>query len=566
MKNHFKYSILISLAILIVLTIAPVLAIPMLGTTAQPIPFESIATTHTTSGTTSTTRPTLATPTAMYDGDLSTSGQVKVTLTTTTTPAWILLSGFTTQADPSKMFTPGWVDIKISYSAAATTDDTYAIQYAVGASSFFDLQPATIAAFYPGSSAVRPWAQLAEPTDGVWDWADINALKIRIIFTKVGTAWDTTKDQVIVYEAWADVYPMPTPPTPGPTYATTVSVQPPEVMGVSANPGPTGLDNQFFVDIYVQHVADLFNWEFVLDFDASVCTPTGEYIVYYPWTAIVTTDLTPGNGYASIASGMPPPVPIGTGFTGNSPIARIYFSAVAGGKTSLTFRKGVSELILGDTTGTAIDRDIYDGFFSSPRYLSAVLPGTLTPTIIDTASPINTEWHELFPTYSNKYTIIGWTDNGDGVLSPSDQIHMSNGKDYHVDQVTITIYYTFKAPDTGTGAAEPTVPTDTLPTDPIGTAWHQIYPVYSRTFTITSHTDNGNVGFDPSDQFDWEYDDNPGFLVNAHLDGVSTDILVSEKPGAIPEFPLGLGIVTLIAPMVAILYIWRLRKNKELKP
>jgi hypothetical protein len=560
MKNYFKYSILISLAIIMILTIAPVLAIPTLGTTAQPTPFESSPTVNTTSGTTTATRPTLSTVTSMYDGDLTTSGQVKVTLTTTTSPAWLQLATFTTQSDPGKMFTPGWVDIKISYSAAATTDDTWAIQYAVGASAWTNLHPATTAAFYAGSSATRAWAQVAEPTDGVWDWADVGSLKIRIIFTKVGTAWDTTKDVVIVYEAWADVYPLPTPPTPGPTYATTVSVQPPEVIGVSANPGITGLGNQFFVDVYVQNVADMFNYEFTLDFDPTVCTPTGEYILYYPWTALVTADLTPGNSYAYVASGMPPPVPVGTAFTGSSPIARIYFSAVGAGTTNLTFKKGAAELILGDSYGVAINRDIYDGYFSSPRYLS------FTGGIYPGGDPTGTTWHEDYPVFSNLWHVVGWIDNGDLTLSPSDQLSIDVGgvvRQYHVDQITTTIHWTFKPlPSTEVGAADPEDPTMTeLPTDPTTTRWHQIYPVYCRTFTITGWTDNGNGFFDPSDQFEITYDDTAE-VASAHLDAVTTNILVSQKPGGpVPEFPFGITAMITLAAAMPIVYMWRTKRK-----
>jgi len=134
-----------------------------------------------------------------------------------------------------------------------------------------------------------------------------------------------------------------------------------------------------------------------------------------------------------------------------------------------------------------------------------------------------------------------------------------------------TIHFTYKDtyPD-AKAAAENTTTLD--PTNPIGSSWHQIYPPgnFSRTFTITSWTDNGGPGvFDPSDQFDWEYDDAPGMPVNAHLDAVSTDIIVTQKPippePPIAEFPLGLGIVMALAPMLSIVYIWRLRKNKELK-
>ena len=78
---------------------------------------------------------------------------------------------------------------------------------------------------------------------------------------------------------------------------------------------------------------------------------------------------------------------------------------------------------------------------------------------------------------------------------------------FHVDTVTITIHFTFKPPDTGTGEAEPESPMTEMPSgSQIDTRWHMIYPTYCKTFTIKSFTDSGAIPgtFDPSDQFDFE--------------------------------------------------------------
>ncbi|MGD8506690.1 MAG: hypothetical protein PVF15_08515, partial [Candidatus Bathyarchaeota archaeon] len=163
-------------------------------------------------------------------------------------------------------------------------------------------------------------------------------------------------------------------------------------------------------------------------------------------------------------------------------------------------------------------------------------------------------------------------DNGDGVLSASDQIdmyHLGSGVTdwYHVDEVTITIWFTIKAGDPYGWdglpmAAEPEEPTTELINDPIGSKWHQIFPpdFYSLTFTITSWDDNGDGYFSPSDQFDYELDFDPGIPHWAHLDAVSTDIIVTMKP-IVPEFPLGLGMIMLLAPVIPLTYLWRLRKR-----
>ncbi|MFQ5822293.1 MAG: hypothetical protein ACE5I5_20145 [Candidatus Heimdallarchaeota archaeon] len=100
-----------------------------------------------------------------------------------------------------------------------------------------------------------------------------------------------------------------------------------------------------------------------------------------------------------------------------------------------------------------------------------------------------TDWHELWPQYCDWWTLEGWIDNGDGVLSASDQIYMINigtGEDlwFHVEWVNPT-------PGAGDGGA---------------------------------------------------------------------DLIVTTIP-PVPEFPLGIGLMIMLAPAIPIGYLWRLRKK-----
>jgi hypothetical protein len=62
----------------------------------------------------------------------------------------------------------------------------------------------------------------------------------------------------------------------------------------------------------------------------------------------------------------------------------------------------------------------------------------------DPADPLYSDWHELWPQYCDDWTLESWVDNGDGVLSASDQIDMNNTDnpgehlDFHVDWVNPT--------------------------------------------------------------------------------------------------------------------------------
>jgi len=210
---------------------------------------------------------------------------------------------------------------------------------------------------------------------------------------------------------------------------------------------------------------------------------------------------------------------------------------------------------------------VEDGYYGAapPTYLSST-------AAFDPTDPVGSTWHELYPNYCNNLVMTSHTDNGDGALSASDQVDFLNETDgytywYHVDAVTVTIHWTFKTPVTGLGDGEPYEPnsievTDGIP-NPIGTTWHQLYPDYSREFVITSHEDSdGDGALDPSEQFDFRYQDEPGTEYWAHLDSITTDLILSfkEKEPGIPEFPLGIGLVMAIAPMIPVIYIWRRKR------
>jgi hypothetical protein len=68
--------------------------------------------------------------------------------------------------------------------------------------------------------------------------------------------------------------------------------------------------------------------------------------------------------------------------------------------------------------------------------------------LIDIADPLGTEWFKLTPDHGGNtpFVATAWDDNGDGVLSPSDQIILEGADgyyfDYHLDIVTGTLNLT----------------------------------------------------------------------------------------------------------------------------
>jgi hypothetical protein len=44
------------------------------------------------------------------------------------------------------------------------------------------------------------------------------------------------------------------------------------------------------------------------------------------------------------------------------------------------------------------------------------------------------------------------------------------------------------------------------------------------------------------------------------------DLILKKKPPVVPEFPLGIELLIAIAPMIAIVYLWRTRPKKKVTP
>ena len=87
-------------------------------------------------------------------------------------------------------------------------------------------------------------------------------------------------------------------------------------------------------------------------------------------------------------------------------------------------------------------------------------------------APEGTVWHEVWPSYSNIYTITMWIDdqqNPNGMLDYTDSISFDGGTTWwHVEDVATDLILRWKM------------------LDPIGTLWHELYPDYCELYEITS--------------------------------------------------------------------------------
>jgi len=146
--------------------------------------------------------------------------------------------------------------------------------------------------------------------------------------------------------------------------------------------------------------------------------------------------------------------------------------------------------------------------------------------------PTGTMWHELWPNFCQWWELIEWRDNGDSILSFCDTIKFKHTELEdsiiwkHIEEVTGTIkatddvdtfYFDYMC---GNPNVEPIV-------DPIGTYWHEIWPVFSQRWVCQGWSDNGNGYLDSCDWIDLMLIDGPdsGLVVVYHVEGWETDII-----------------------------------------
>jgi len=130
---------------------------------------------------------------------------------------------------------------------------------------------------------------------------------------------------------------------------------------------------------------------------------------------------------------LPPELP---GPTGTGVLVTFYFTTMSATEPSWI---NITKAEYGTKVATYNVDYTLPGFYNPP-------PGTTAFDALgmyNPASPIGSDWHELWPTYCQTYSMESFEDNGDGELSPSDQIDMdlSPGGEkfwYHVEWVNPT--------------------------------------------------------------------------------------------------------------------------------
>jgi len=110
------------------------------------------------------------------------------------------------------------------------------------------------------------------------------------------------------------------------------------------------------------------------------------------------------------------------------------------------------------------------------------------------------------------------------------------------------------------------------PTTPMGSDWHELWPAMCNWWSLESWEDNDDGALSESDQIDLVQTDgpHPGVVVWGHVVWVNpvptagdakADLIIEAK---VPEFPLGIGLLMVLAPAIPILYLLGRRRKFSL--
>jgi len=172
---------------------------------------------------------------------------------------------------------------------------------------------------------------------------------------------------VYLNEVWITAYST-SYPEPG-----TMSVQPPTIAGLASG-------DLFYVDMYATAVTKLWGYQFVIDFDPTIVTPV-EYFSYSPFVSALPSEI--GPDYVAISYKTYDGDSVG--FTGNTPIARIYFVVVSNGTSPLALRNTQAA----DVYGNLVVLTPIGGWFAAGTVHDVAVAGVkLNGTVVQRGEPI----------------------------------------------------------------------------------------------------------------------------------------------------------------------------------
>jgi len=415
------------------------------------------------------------------------------------TPGFVGFESFSKPSDTGGTdFTIGYVDFKMRYTSLGSVDDEYRIVYYVGTSG-----PVVLKDWHGGTSGLCLMTMTSDTLAQTWG----NQSE-----PEDGT-WTWAEISSIKFRL--ETRAVGPPDLPPFLYTTTIyevwiSVYPtaPPMASTTVSVMPTqveslGLYDIMFVDLYVTNVTTLQLYEAEISFD-STALYAYEAWTYWPFITKFYMDLTVA-GVAKISYYIDPGIPYDggaltdVGWNGTYPLARIYFYAMSAGPTWMIY--DLTKLIA--PGGGYLPHADWDGVYGTPPVGESLIRWKSTSEF-DFTDPICTYWYEIMPDPGREWHLTSHEDNQvipppDGELNPSDQIDM-------MEEPPGAELWWFHVDEVGLTVHDPSVPTGEDP-----------YSVYM--------------------------------------------ILTFKETEPVPEFPLGLGLMMILALLIPTAYLWRLRKK-----
>jgi hypothetical protein len=171
------------------------------------------------------------------------------------------------------------------------------------------------------------------------------------------------------------------------------------------------------------------------------------------------------------------------------------------------------------------------------QYYSLDVGGIGSPGIMDLAqgglTPNCSTWHELYPNFCVNHHQDSYNDNGDGTVSPCDEIVL-DGVVWHISWVGPTYYLTCYPP------GEPPVPVIWEPNlgphdpgSPVCETWEEVMPAFGDQHHVDEWADNdGSLNLSICDEI-WS----DGLLY--HVDDIRLNIIVVPPGTPVEETTWG---------------------------
>jgi hypothetical protein len=551
MRKTFKFASLIALALIAMFSVTSIVqAAPavLIGATTQPHPYESNPTAHALLGdfisspTVSVVTPVTQTgsPNNARDRSLTTSALVHSYIT----------GSYELKTFPVNTFTISSVDFRLKYSYPGSTDDTYRITYYVDPSvTLTVLQGWSTAAV---ATTTQIWSTPVEPNDGVWSWTDVSKIRFRIETTLSGVS---DAKNVMAYEFWVRVYPAagegatpPTDPVFPPTYAYDGDIEGYDAKFGGFKAAATSpyawtsyqYNGYFALSGFENTPATTFDIGWV-DIKVRYVGPTpaatnpDEYRIVYSvsGTDVVLLDWTSAS-YAPRSTASPPATLAQSWYQNTTPSGGTWtWDDIAATEVRFETRiVGVED---------AITYSLYEVWLS---IYPLPLPPTSSPTMSVQPAAI-----EYFPAYDTFFVDVYVADVA-SMWGYTAVLYFDN------TICTALEYYTY-------------APFDTQWPGEINNAEGFV----SISMSMTMGEATGVTGFTPVARIYFSMDAEGSStlelretkLTDVHANAIphtKYDGWVGSGGHTVPEFPLGIGILMALAPIIPIVYIWRLRKTK----